>query len=124
MSDDKSVELLQFTEKKVYFRTHRQLENIVLHSMETGEGNAFIVASVASEGDAATASRASYAMIANALYDKRMEIVHERIFGNLSAEADVLHERKIALSERQISADCPVTFVGCNPPWGKGLPVR
>jgi enamine deaminase RidA (YjgF/YER057c/UK114 family) len=112
---------MQFTEKKVSLRTHRQLENIVLHSVEAEEGHAFIVASVRGEEDAVRAARASYAMIAEALSDKRMEIIHERIFGNLSAEAAVLHERKIALSEQQISAAGPVTYVGCNPSWGEGL---
>ena len=116
-----SVELIQFSEKKVSFRTPRQLKNIALHSTEAGEGRAFIVASVPGEEDAATAARASYALIADALYDRRMEIVHERIFGSLSAEAAVLRERNTALSERKIPADGPVTYVEGNPSWGEGL---
>jgi len=96
-------------------------ENIVLNSTVAGKGQAFIVVSMPGEEDAARAARASYAMIAEALSDKRVEIVHERIFGNLSAEAAVLHERKIALSEQRISADGPVSYVGCNPSWGESL---
>jgi len=103
------------------FNNSVSFENIVLNSTAAGKGQAFIVVSVPGEEDAATAARVSYAMIADVLYDKRMEIVHERIFGNLSAEAVVLHERTIALSEQQISADGPITYVGCNPSWGEGL---
>ena len=116
-----SVELMQIAENKVSFRTPRQLKSIALHSTEAGEGRAFFVASLPGKEDAATAARASYALIADALCDKRMEIVHERIFGSLSAEAAVLRERNTALSERQIPADRPVTYVEGNPPWAEGL---
>jgi enamine deaminase RidA (YjgF/YER057c/UK114 family) len=116
----KSVELMQFTETGVSFRTHAQVKNIALHSMEAG-GQAFLVASVSGAEDAATAARASYTMIADALYDNRMKIVHERIFGSLSTEAAVRYERKAALSEQQIPADGPVTYVEGSPPWGEGL---
>jgi enamine deaminase RidA (YjgF/YER057c/UK114 family) len=117
----KSVELTQITEDRGSFRTHRQLENIALHSREAGEGRVFIVASVTGEEDAAAAARALYSMIADALHDKRMEIVQERISGSLRVEAAVLRERKAALSEQRISADGPVTYIEGNPPWGQGL---
>ena len=116
-----SVELMQIAENKVSFRTPRQLKSIALYSTEAGEGRAFFVASLPGKEDAATAARASYALIADALYDRRMEIVHERIFGSLSVEASVLRERNTALSERQIPADGPVTYVEGNPSWGDGL---
>ena len=117
----KSAELMQITEDKVAFRTHRQLESIALHSREAGEGHAFLVASVTGEEDAATAARALYSMIADALHDKRMEIVHERIFGSLSVEAAVQRKRKAALSGQRIPSDGPVTYVAGDPPWGEGL---
>jgi len=117
----KSVELMQSAENKISFRTYRQLKNIALHSTEAGKGRTFIVASVHGKEDAATATRTLYTMIADALYDKRIEIVHERIFGNLSVEPAVLRERKTALSERQVPADGAFTYVEGNPPWGEGL---
>ena len=92
-----------------------------LHFKGAGKGQAFIIASVPGEEDVARASRISYRMIADALSDRRMEIVHERVFGSLSIEAAVLRERKIAMSERQIPADGPVTYVEGTPPWGEGL---
>jgi enamine deaminase RidA (YjgF/YER057c/UK114 family) len=117
----KSAELMQITEDKVAFRTHRQLGSIALHSKEAGEGRVFLVASVPDKEDAAAAAWAAYAMIADALHDKRMEIFQERIFGSLSVETAVLRERKAALSEQRIPADGPITYVAGNPPWGEGL---
>jgi enamine deaminase RidA (YjgF/YER057c/UK114 family) len=92
-----------------------------LHVRKAGKSQAFIVALVPDEEDAAKASRTSYRMIADTLIDRRMQIVHERVFGSLGVEAAVLRERKTALSERQISADGPVTYVEGTPPWGEGL---
>jgi enamine deaminase RidA (YjgF/YER057c/UK114 family) len=117
----KSVELMQFAENKVSFRIPRQLKKIVLHGTEAGAGGLFLVASVIDEVDAATAARALYATIAGVLYDKRMKIVQERIFGSLSKEAAVLRERKAALSEQHIPEDGPFTYVEGNPPWGEGI---
>jgi len=117
----KSVEQMQFIESEISFRTYRRLKNVALHFTEAGEGRAFIVASVSGEEDAATAARALYTMLADALFDHHMEIIHERIFGSLSAETAVLHERKTALFERQIPADGSVTYVEGNPSWGEGL---
>jgi enamine deaminase RidA (YjgF/YER057c/UK114 family) len=94
---------------------------VKLHVKEAGKCQAFIVASVEGEEDAASAARASYAMIADALFDRRMQIVHERVFGSMSVETAVLRERKAALSEHQIPADGPVTYVEGTPPWGEGL---
>jgi enamine deaminase RidA (YjgF/YER057c/UK114 family) len=117
----KNVEPMQFTESNVPLRTHEQLGNIVFHGTEAGDGQAFLVASVAGEEDAATAARASYAMIAQALHDKRMEIVHERIFGSLGVEAAVMDERREALHARGIPSHGTVTYIAGNPPWGEGL---
>jgi hypothetical protein len=116
-----NVELMSFTGTKDSFRTERKLKNIAMHRTEAGEGQVFLVASVTGEEDAATASRASYTMIAEALSDKRMEIVHERIFGSLSMEAAVLRARKVALSVRKVPADGPITYIAGDPPWGEGL---
>jgi enamine deaminase RidA (YjgF/YER057c/UK114 family) len=110
-----------FTESNVPLRTHEQLGNTVFHDTEAGDGQAFLVASVAGEEDAAAAARASYAMIAQALHDKRMTIVHERIFGSLRAEAVVLRERKDALFMQQVPSGGPITYIAADPPWGEGL---
>jgi enamine deaminase RidA (YjgF/YER057c/UK114 family) len=81
----------------------------------------FLVASVAGEEDAAAAAQAAYAGIGEALSDRRMTIVHERIFGSLRLEAAVMRERKAALSEQQVPTDGQVTYIAGDPPWGEGL---
>ena len=117
----KSGALLPYAGATASFRARRQFINIALHCTGAGEGHAFLVASVPGKEDTATAARALYARIADALHDKHMEIVHERIFGSLSVEAAVLRERKAALSERHVSAHGPITYVEGNPLWGEGL---
>jgi enamine deaminase RidA (YjgF/YER057c/UK114 family) len=117
----KSVALMQFTGTTASHKAHWRSVNIALRTTEAGDGQAFMVTSVTGAEDAVTAARASYAMIADALYDKGMVIVHERIFGSLRAESMVLRERNTALSGRQIYADGPVTYVEGVPPWGEGL---
>jgi enamine deaminase RidA (YjgF/YER057c/UK114 family) len=117
----KSVELMPFAETENSFRILRKIENIALQTTEAGDGQAFIVASVTGEEGAAAAARASYTMIAEVLNEKRMEIVHERIFGSLRVEAAVMRERKTALSMRKVPVYGPVSYVEGAPPWGEGL---
>ena len=117
----RNIELMQFTENKSSFRTHWQLRNIALHCTEAGEGQAFFVSSVSNEEDAVAAAKASYSMIADALHDRRMEVVHERIFGSMSKEAAVMAARREKLQKSGIPADGPVTYIDGKPPWGEGL---
>jgi enamine deaminase RidA (YjgF/YER057c/UK114 family) len=117
----KTAELITIKEVGSLFRDQRRSMNVVLHCSEAGEGHVFIVASVSGEEDAALTAREVYCRIAEALSDRRMTIVHERIFGSLRAEAMVLHERKNALFMQQVPSDGPITYVAADPPWGEGL---
>ena len=116
-----SVELMQVADNNVSFRIPRQLNNIVLQYTEAGAGRGFLAASVTDDVDAATAARELYAMIADTLHDRRMTIVHERIFGSLTSEAVVLRERKEVLFLQQVPAGGPVTYIAGDPTWGEGL---
>jgi enamine deaminase RidA (YjgF/YER057c/UK114 family) len=117
----KTVELTPLAADISSFRTYGFSTNIALHNRAAGEGHAFIVASVLRDEDAAPAAREVYSRIAEALSDGRWAIVHERIFGSLGSEAVVLRERQAALSERQVPAGGPVTYISGDPPWGEGL---
>ena len=88
---------------------------------EAGEGGAFIVASVKSPADAREAASLSYTQIAEVLSKRGMAGVHERIFGSLSMEHDVMSARRQAFTSFGISQDNPVTYIEGNPPWGEGL---
>ena len=88
---------------------------------EAGEGGAFIVASVKSPADAREAASLSYAQIAEALSKRGMAGVHERIFGSLSVEHDVMSARRQAFTSSGILPENSVTYIEGNPPWGEGL---
>jgi enamine deaminase RidA (YjgF/YER057c/UK114 family) len=117
----KTVELVPIKEVEVSFTGDHRSENIVLHCAEAGEGQVFLVASVAGAEGTAAAVRGVYSCIAETLVERRMTIVHERIFGSLQAEAAVLREREIELFGQQVSSDGPITYVAADPPWGEGL---
>lgn len=102
-------------------KTHRLLKNISLHCVKSRGGHGFIVVSVSNKESAVTAARTSYALIAEALNGKGLEILQERIFGSLSARTVVLRERNTVLADQQIFAGGPFTYVDGRPPWGKGL---
>jgi enamine deaminase RidA (YjgF/YER057c/UK114 family) len=89
--------------------------------MTEGEGQAFIVVSVKSPADAHEAASLSYKQIAEVLSDRGMVCVHERIFGSLSVESDVMSARRQAFTSFSISPENPVTYIEGNPPWGEGL---
>jgi enamine deaminase RidA (YjgF/YER057c/UK114 family) len=103
------------------FSMHDQLENMMLHVSEAGEGQAFMVASALKENNAAEAARASYARIAEVLQDSGMAIVHERIFGSRSVESEVMAARSAALNAWNLSDCGPLTYIHGNPPWGQGF---
>lgn len=94
---------------------------IQFHFAKAGADQAFLVVSLLHETDALYAVSASYEMIAKALREKNMEIVHERIFGSLELEQLVKIERRRIFNDTGIPHDTPVTFIQGHPPWGKGL---
>jgi enamine deaminase RidA (YjgF/YER057c/UK114 family) len=116
-----TAELVTIKEVGSLLREQRRSVNVILNCTEAGEGQVFLVASVFGEEEASRAARDAYSRIAEALSRRRMTIVHERIFGSLRTEAMVLHERKAALSEQQVPAGGPVTYIAADPPWGEGL---
>ena len=88
---------------------------------DAGAGSAFLVASVRLPADAVEAARSAYSCIAQYLADRDMAMVHERIFGCLSAESAVMAMRNSMLQSQGISAENPVTYIQGHPPWGEGL---
>jgi enamine deaminase RidA (YjgF/YER057c/UK114 family) len=113
--------LVQLAEEIPAIGTRRYATNLVVQCTAAGDGHAFIVASVLREENAAATAGELYSGIADILRDKDLTIVHERIFGSLSVEATVLHERKAALSGRKVPPDGPITYVEGVPPWGEGI---
>ncbi len=93
-----------------------------LHVTAVGEEQVFLVAAAEAGPDPGKAARPCYADVAAFLRDRGMEIVHERIFGSLSAESAVMSGRSRALGAIGIVAeDIPVTYIEGHPPWGDGF---
>ncbi|MBW1671407.1 MAG: hypothetical protein JRJ40_08390 [Deltaproteobacteria bacterium] len=85
------------------------------------DGQAFILACLRSHVDASKAAAEAFARIAEVLEERKLAIVHERLFGSLSVEAAVMKARSMELHERDIRSDGPVTYVEGKPPWGDRL---
>jgi enamine deaminase RidA (YjgF/YER057c/UK114 family) len=88
---------------------------------EAGQGQTFLVASIQSSVDAASSAHDLYSQIAKVLGERRLEVVHERIFGSLSVEPSVMAVRHRAFRTCGITRDNPVTYIQGNPHWGEGL---
>ena len=86
-----------------------------------GQGQAFFAASVRSPADATQTAWDAYTRIAETLREHQLEIIHERIFGSLSVERDVMSAREQGFASLGISPVNPVTYVEGVSPWGEGL---
>ena len=102
-------------------KIQQQKAQVLLHISGAGDGQAFFIASVRGETGAAFAADAAYSLIAEALQERQMEIVHERAFGSLDVEHTVKAVRKTVFQEHCIPHDTPVTYIQGNPAWGKGF---
>ena len=101
--------------------TYRQ-GAVTTHLSSVAEVLAYVTASV-SDGfaDAARACEEAYEHITHLFKRERMQIVHERIFGNLRVRAPVMDARRAAIRQSGISDEWPVTYVQGRPPCGEGL---
>jgi len=62
-----------------------------------------------------------YTKIASVLRGRCAFIVHERIFGSLSSEREIMISRKLALKKFDIPSEGPVTYIEGAPPSGPGF---
>jgi hypothetical protein len=111
--------IMQLMEDKISCVTQR--DRAYLFHVTEEEGRAFIVASVKSPADSRKAASQSYTQIAEVLSQSGMVGVHERIFGSLSVEHDVMSARSQAFTSFGILPENSVTYIEGNPPWGEGL---
>jgi enamine deaminase RidA (YjgF/YER057c/UK114 family) len=112
--------MMQRIEDSISSVIQRPSRTISFHVTD-GEDRTFIVASVKSPAEPREAASLSYSQIAELLSERGMAIVHERIFGSLSVEHDVMSARRQAFTSFGISPENPVTYIEGTPPWGKGL---
>lgn len=91
------------------------------HHRETVCNGAFIVAAGSPRGEPGAEAASAYRQIGQTLAASKLEIVQERIFGSLSAQAAVRAARREALSACGACADGPSTYVEGGPVSGEGF---
>ncbi len=91
------------------------------HVHQAGNDQLFWVDSCPQPVPARQAAADAYEKIAECLARTGMQIVYERVFGNVSVEHAVMTAREKAFFTRAIMSDGPVTYIqGC--PWrGRGF---
>jgi enamine deaminase RidA (YjgF/YER057c/UK114 family) len=100
---------------------HHHSELVKLYLSSTGAGQAFLVAQAIWGVKTAAATRAAYDEIARVLQDQGLTMVHERLFGSLNVQAEVMSARSASLRSRGFPADGPLTYIQGTPPWGEGF---
>jgi enamine deaminase RidA (YjgF/YER057c/UK114 family) len=100
---------------------HHHSELVKLYLSSTGAGQAFLVAQAAWGADAAAATRAAYDESARVLQNQGLTMVHERLFGSLNVQAEVISARNASFRACGFPADGPLTYIQGTPPWGEGF---
>jgi enamine deaminase RidA (YjgF/YER057c/UK114 family) len=99
---------------------------LALQFVSEVEDMAYVTASLSSGAEAARrgtdwAAAEAYTRIGGFLVARQMQIVHERIFGSLSARQAILEQRARALAVSAVPADGPITYIQGKPLSGDGL---
>ena len=95
---------------------------VTLFQTPAGTGQVYITASLGTgAGGPAAESARAYRAIAEALAAQGLTIVHERIFGSLDAQPEVLPARDQALRSSGIDPQSAITYIEGCPLWGQGL---
>ena len=98
-----------------------RLDFCTVHVAAAGPGQTYIVAQTAPGADAVSAAQAAYRAIARIVQERGLTIVHERLFGSLTARAGVLAARNAAFGAASLSPATPLSYIQGHPPWGQGL---
>ena len=92
-----------------------------LQATAIGTEQLFLSAAAEAGTGVVASSGHAYFAIGSLLRETGMEVVHERIFGSLSAESTVMETRAAALEAGGLDPATPVTYIQGHPPWGEGF---
>lgn len=96
-------------------------KSYTLYTVEIKE-QTFITVSVNSKNaDPLLVFSEAYTSIVEKLKTSQMDIIQERIFGNISFYDGILNSRKVILKKNGYVEDLPFTFIQGQPVWGKGI---
>ncbi len=89
--------------------------------VKTAAERSFLVVSAPPGAAPATAAAHAYARLGDALAENGLQVVHERVFASLGAQAEIQTARRQAFEARGIAADGPLTFLQGQPIRGDGF---
>ncbi len=92
-----------------------------VHQRAAGPGQIYIVAQTTPGAETVAAAQAAYGAIARIVQGQGWTIVHERLFGSLTARAGVLAARNAALSAASLAPASPLSYIQGHPSWGRGF---
>lgn len=103
-------------------RTINRYQTFTIYTSFVGEYQAYITASVTDNTvDHKLICTEIYNRIADILLQENMQIVHERLFGSISINSDILKIREKVLRDYGINGALPITYIQGQPYWGDGF---
>ncbi len=97
-------------------------QSVTVYVTPAGEDQVYVAASVVDGScDPAQACAEAYRRIAEVFTQARMEIVHERLFGNVCVQSAVVEARAEAMRQGGANPEGPVTYIEGHPLWGEGF---
>jgi len=103
-------------------RTIRRHGLVTVYLTPAGYQQAYVTASLAGgEGGPASTAEEAYRQIAEVLTQGRLQIVHERVFGSIDAEQEIISARKRVLAATGLAEGRKVTYIQGRPCCGSGL---
>ena len=98
-----------------------QREPATVCATPAGNGQMYLVANPAPCADPAKSVAAAYEQMADLLVSENMQVVHERLFGSLSAQGVIRDARARSLGARGLDSEGPLTYIQGHPAWGEGF---
>ena len=100
---------------------HRS-DSFTIKETMIGDHQVYLTASVTGkDADPHQICQQIYRQILQILARDKMEIVHERLFGSVAMQADILAIRNKILSRDHREQELPVTYIQGQPHWGLGF---
>ncbi|MBN1407527.1 MAG: hypothetical protein JW956_07055 [Calditrichaceae bacterium] len=97
-------------------------DDFIIYINKIGDQNLYLTASVTEKPkDLNTTVKTIYHELTKILLEENMRIVHERLFGNVSLQKEVIDSRQLILDEGGIQDNLPLTYIEGQPCWGVGF---
>lgn len=97
-------------------------DDFIIYINFVGQHNLYLTASVTKKPQNLNKTvKDIYEQLTTILLESNMHIVHERLFGNISVEKEVIDARQQIINKNGITCDLPMTYIEGRPCWGNGL---